>query len=476
MLTFQDLQAIGDDEKEKKDFIRQAITDHKTSDLYKWAVDADLYIRQLNSTIMNYKKFLYDIAGKAVADNYSANYKTTSNFFKRFVTQSVNYLLANGISFENEETKKRFGGDSFDRKMYKAAYEAKIGAVSFPFWNVKNGKGQIDSVFSLREFAPLWDEETGGLSSGVRFWQLAANKPLRATLYELDGYTEYFQDSTGELQILRPKRTYKINSRGSAVDGYEIIGGENYPGFPIIPLWGNQERQSELVGLKTEIDAYDLIKSGFANDLDDVQQIYWIIHNAGGMDETDLQAFMNQLKRTKAAMLEDTGAAAEAHTTEVPYQARETFLTRLESDMYYDAMAMNAKDITAGNITATAIRAAYDNLDQKTAEMKNCIEEFLENLCIVAGIEYKTPKFKLNRISNDTETTQNVLAAAEYLDTETILRKLPFVEDDEIEGILERLEREEMDRFESEVNDNEQAGQGEETNGQEAETDGEASV
>lgn len=115
--------------------------------------------------------------------------------------------------------------------------------------------------------------------------------------------------------------------------------------------------------------------------------------------------------------------------------------------MYYDAMSMNAKDITAGNVTATAIRAAYDNLDQKAAELRGCIEEFLENLFEIVGIE-DTPKFKINRISNETEYNQNVLAAAEYLDHETILKKLTFVEPEEIKGILERTAIEQMDMTE----------------------------
>ena len=40
-----------------------------------------------------------------------------------------------------------------------------------------------------------------------------------------------------------------------------------------------------------------------------------------------------------------------------------------------------------------------------------------------------------------------ILQAAEYLDDETILRKLPFLTEDEIEGILQRKGAEEIDRY-----------------------------
>lgn len=470
--TYQDLLKIGDDEEGKRNFIISAISQYKTSDLYKWAYDADQYIKQLNTTIMSYRKVLYTMSGKAVPDNYSANYKTTSNYFKRFVTQAANYILANGVSFQNEETKERLGGADFDVKMYEGLCEGLVGAVSFLFWNVDH----IETVFSAREFVPLWDERKGSLNAGLRFWQLSTEKPLMVTLYEMDGYTEYSQDDSGELQIIEEKRPYKYRNVVSDASGIESSVGENYPTFPIVPLWGNREKQSELVGLKTEIDAYDLIKSGFANDLSDVAQVYWIIKNAGGMDDVDMAKFMSDLKRLKATILEDGGAEAEAHTQEIPYQSREVYLTRLENDMYYDAMAMNPKDITAGNVTATAIRAAYDNLDQKAGEIKFCLMKAISAILELAGIKGEVPKFKPNRISNDTETTQNVLAAAEYLDTKTILQKLPFVFDDEVEEILGRLEQEEAERFESEVTDVEQAGQSAETNGQETQTDGKTPV
>lgn len=470
MYTYQDLLKNIETEDKLKTFILSAINKHKSGDTYKWAVDGYNYIKQQNTTIMNFQKYLYTISGKAVPDNYSANYKTASNFFKRFVTQKVNYLLANGITFGKEDTKEKLGGWKFDRRMYEALYHAAVGEVSFLVWNVD----KIEKVFPVTEFVPLWDEETGSLSAGIRFWQLDNNKPMRITLFELDGYTEYFQNDKKEMEILKPKRAYKLKKTGTAVDGIESVVGENYAGFPIVPLYANMEHQSELVGLKTEIDCFDLLKSGMADDYDQAQ-LFWILKNANGMEDADVAKFLFRLKTLKATVMDDDGATAEPHSIEIPYQSRETYLTRLENDMYYDAMTMNAKDITSGNVTATAIRAAYDNLDQAAAEMRMCVETAIEEIFVLAGIDDQ-PKFKLNRISNDTELTSNILAAAQYLDTQTILEKLPFVEDEEVERIMSRLTEEEAERFESrkeilgEIDG--RTGQGEEENGQDSGTDG----
>lgn len=305
-------------------------------------------------------------------------------------------------------------------------------------------------VFKVTEFAPLIGTEDGALHAGIRFWQIDAKHPLRATLYEEDGYTEMIWrggDADGE--ILRPKQAYTQIVRTSIADGVEILDGENYPNFPIVPLWGNKEHQSELTGLREKIDGYDLIQSGFANDLDDASQIYWIINNAGGMDEVDLKKFMDQIKRVKAAVVEDDGAKAEAHTMELPYQARQTGLADLRDSLYRDAMALDTDKITAGNITATAIESAYENLELKCDGYEYCVTEAIKALLALAGVD-DAPTYHRRKTTNQPEVTNMVLAAAQFLDDETILKHLPFLNIDEIDEILKRKDEEEAERFDDE--------------------------
>ena len=459
MKTYQDLLKVVDKPQELLNFLITVINDYKSGDVYHWAVEGDNYARQKNTTIMEYQKLLYTMSGRAVPDNFSANHKCASNFFARFIIQENQYLLGNGVTFSNEATKKKLGKD-FDAKLQRAGEKALTCAVSYGFWNFDH----LD-VFSTLEFAPLYDEVTGELKAGVRFWQIAPDKPLRFTLYERDGVTEYIKDKDG-VRILVDKQKYIKNFSYSKADGLEIRDGENYDGFPIIPLWANVERQSELVGLKSEIDAYDLIKSGFANDLDDASQIYWTITNAGGMEDIDLAKFLDRLKTVKAATIEDD-VNAEAHTLEVPYQSRETYLTRLENDMYNDAMALNVHAISAGNVTATAINAAYEALNNKVDRYEYCVSEFIASLLKLLGIDDE-PTFVRSKLVNQQEETQMILSAAQYLDDETILKHLPFLSIDEVDDILDKLTEEESNRFEG-VNN----GSGDEVDGERTPKDGE---
>lgn len=437
MKTYQDLIANKGDLQE---YVYACISDYKGSEAYRNAVDGINYSTGKNTVIMAYQKLLYSMTGEAFPDNYTANHKCPANFLQRFATQEAGYLLSNGIQFQEEPTKEKLG-EKIDSRLHKAAKDAIIQGAAYGFYN--NG----DVVyFSASEFCPLFDEETGQLKAGIRFWQIDPLKPLRATLYEEDGYTDYV-NKDGSISELNPKRSYKYNVAESDFDGMQILDGENYPDFPIVPLYANTRHSSELIPIKAQIDAFDLIKSGFANDLDDASMIYWTLENCGGMDDIDLAKFRDRLKTLKAAVVDgDQGARATAHTYDVPYQSREAYLNRLEKDMIKDFMALDVEIISAGSVTATQIRAAYEPLNEKCDELEYCVIEHIQGLLKLAGVD-DYPVFRRSQISNEIETTQMIMQCANLLDKQTILEHLPFLTVDEVPQILERLEQEEAERM-----------------------------
>jgi SPP1 family phage portal protein len=440
MITYQDLLEVGDNDTARMQFVFGSVTKHRNSPAYLISQTADDYDRKRNTTIMQYQKLLYTMSGQAVPDNYSANYKLCSNFFNRFVTQETQYLLGNGVSWTEESTQEKLGKD-FDTALQKAGHEALVSGVAFGFWNLDH----MD-VFNLREFVPLYDEENGALMAGIRFWQIDRDKPMRATLYELDGYTDYIKKD-GKEEILHDKRSYKLLLRSTEADGTEIYAGENYPTFPIVPLWGNTHKQSELIGLREQIDAYDLIRSGFCNDLDDFSQIFWVIQNGGGMDDIDLAKFVDRMRTVKAAVVEDGGATAESHTVEIPYASREALLDRLRSDLYDDYMALDTKAIAGGAATATQIRAAYEPLNNKADMFEYCVVDFLHGILDIAGID-DTPSFTRSLIVNTQEEIQTILSAASYLDETYITKKVLDIlgDGDKAEEILAQMDADELIR------------------------------
>ena len=441
MKTYQDFLEVAEkSDRDRMEFVLAAINDHKNSDLYQQAKIAREYDEHRNVTIITVQKLLYTLSGKAIPDNYSANYKLRSAFFPIFMRQETQYLLSNGVILKNAENKKRLGR-KFDNQIQDLARSALVSGVAYGFWNLDHLE-----VFTALEFVPLLDEENGSLRAGIRFWQVAANKPLRATLYEPDGFTQFIRRSGKEMEILAPKRGYISVEASSEVDGTEILEYQNYPGFPIIPMYGNRARQSELVGQREAIDCYDLIKSGFADTVDDASIIYWTISNAGGMDEIDMARFKETMRRIGVGLVDDDGAKAEAHTLTIPVEAREALLSRLSDDLYRDFQMLDTTKIQGGQKTATEITAAYQQMDNKVDEFEYCVSDFLYQLFALNGIDDE-PTFTRSKIVNQLEQTQMVLLAASYLDDETILSKLPWLTQEEIANILKRKSAEELERY-----------------------------
>lgn len=440
MKTYQDFLEVAEkSDRERMEFVLSAINNHKDSDLYKQAVIAKEYDAHRNVTIANFQKLLYTLNGKVIPDNYSPNYKLRSNFFANFITQETQYLLGNGVTLKKEENKAKLGA-GFDTRLQDAAHDALVGGVSYGFWNLDHLE-----VFDATEFVPLLDEENGALRSGIRFWQVCTSKPLRATLFEPDGFTQYIRRSGEEMMILEPKRGYVAVEATSEIDGTELLAYQNYPGFPIIPMYGNRAKQSELVGQREAIDCYDLIKSGFANTVDDASVIYWTISNAGGMDEIDMARFKESMRRIGVGLVDDDGAKAEAHTLTIPVEAREALLSRISDDLYRDFQMLDVTKLQGGQKTATEITAAYQPMDNKVDQFEYCVIDFLQALFKIVGIE-DDPSFTRSKVTNQLEQTQMVLLAANYLDDETILNKLPWLTQEEVAEILKRKAAEDIER------------------------------
>ena len=363
-------------------------------------------------------RLIFSTIGTPIEDFTASNNKLASNFFKRLNTQRCTYSLGNGISFNDSKTKDTLGLD-FDTKMWDLGYKALIHGVCYGFWNLTGLY-----VFPATEFVPLWDEEDGQLKAGIRFWQLDSTKPMIAVLYEIDGYTKFRAESGGKFEAVEEKRAYKTKISYTDAGDEEVVGTENYSALPVIPMWGSKLHQSTLVGMKASIDSFDLIRSGFANDLTDCSEIYWLIENCGGMTDEDLSRFRDKLKIMHIAEVDgDAGAKATPYTQDVPYAARQTYLDMIRAGIYEDFGGLDVHTIAAG-ATNDHIDAAYQPLDE-------------------------------NRISNEMEQTQMVLSAAQFLDDETILNKLPFVTVDEIEKILKERQSEQDDRYEDEDEDEE---------------------
>ena len=108
MRTFQDLQAVGENEKDRMAFVLSVISEAKSTQDYRTAVDAELYYKHQNPSIMRAQQIVYDVLGRAMNDPFKPNNKIPCRFYFYFINQAVQFLLGNGVSFGDEKPRKRW--------------------------------------------------------------------------------------------------------------------------------------------------------------------------------------------------------------------------------------------------------------------------------------------------------------------------------------------------------------------------------
>lgn len=429
-------------------FVRNVIEDHKGSDLYRDGDISDRYARQENVEAVNREKLYRDIAGRLVKNNWTPCHRMRSKLFGILTTQENSFLLGNGLTLDKQKNKDKLGKD-FDTKLLQAGYAALTQTVSYLFWNLDHVE-----IFKNLEFAPLMDETTSSLRAGVRWWQIAASKPLRATLYEEDGYTEYVWnlDKDGQVnpngEILQEKRGYQITYKVQPNEEVQITNQQNYPAFPIVPLWSNTQHINQFMGIKPTIDAIDELTNALNDDLTETQ-LYWLIQGADGMDKSDLAQLLQDIREQKIINPAE-GQNVQPYTVNIPVNERQAEISRLKRQVYEDFQGLDIEEIKGGAVTATQIKAAYEPLNHKADDYEMCVIECLNNLFkLIPGLEDENPTFSRSLLVNQSEILQMILQAAQYLPEDYVTEKILTLlgDGDKVSDTLKAIEEEKQSQF-----------------------------
>jgi hypothetical protein len=419
--TFQQAQQEG----RLTDFLWDFIQQHKSSPQVAGrtgALAADLYDRQKNPGAEQFAAAYAEMLKRATNNTRDIMRPdmVKSNLFRRLNKQRAAYSLGNGVTFADGTDKLKLGS-TFDEQVFKAGYFALIHGESFGFWN-----NDHLVVFKLTEFAPLYDEKTGLLQAGVRFWRLNPDTDMHCILYELDGFTEYTESKIGNvMQETTPKQAYKSVTVTTPGGGLESVEGENYSALPIVPLWGSDLHQSTLVGLKAYIDNTDLVMSGFCNDLQDCAQIYWLCENFGGMTQDELQGFLQQLNLYHVANADTSdGGKVQPYTTEIPVTARSTLLDLLHSRSYEDFGGLDVHCVSADS-TNDHLDAAYEPLNHNADDFEAQLTPFIQQICKLAGLGDVSPIFTRSKITNTAEQVSMVISEAPIIGQDMAIDLLP---------------------------------------------------
>ena len=441
-------------EEERISFIQAAIADHETCEMFKVGQDAGLFYRGIDKELEQIKQVVYDREGHAYSSEKS-NHKLISNLFFIFCTQLVSYQLGNGISFDNPKIKEQLGGSSFDYKVQKVLQYGFCDGESYVY---VDGDEIVPLCFACKTdgneplLVPLKDEDDGLIKAAIRYWRLDPDSPLMVRLFEQDGSTVYkeIRDENGNkstLQLYEPKRPYRGKKVISKAEGVTKAVYENPEQFPIVPF-RYINGQSELVGKRSTLFAYDVVYSGMINGVD-MNTVYWIIKNADGMSRQDDLNFVADIIHNQTIHApEDVDITKEEIHFDVT--AFQNVLGTLRDKLFTDFMAVDVERKLAGNVTTVEIKAAYQNLNLKCDLIEQYLSEFIRGILRVKGLDENEPfHFKRPNDINVTEFVTMLMQIAPLLGEDTSLKlmceTLGLI--DEYEQIKAQREAEVLQQF-----------------------------
>ena len=452
--TYQDWLATSDTDRIA--MLEKIVRDYKASDDFKSGLTANEYFCTDNTEVRN--KMLMQPRAVEYKDKNGrtrkkpqpvkiAGNRVRSGFFPRFVIQQNQFLLSNGVTLDSADLKKRLGL-GFDKELERCGEKALLHGVCWGFWNYDHLE-IIEAVKDgLSGAVALLDEETSEPMVLVQFWQINNNRPLYLRVFSPDGVVKYRMGKEKLEEIPDTRRPYVVRTQSDAY-GPVTITGENYGGrLPVVPLWASEERRSELTpAIKSKIDLYDRIFSDFGDNLDRANDVYWVLNNFGGTLD-DVAEMLEQINRVKAVanMTDGTGTSstAELKTVDVPYAARQTALDILQKQLYSDFMALDMDALTGGSLTNVAIETATANLNLKADRYEWQCFRFVQGILALIGVETEEIKFKRQTIANRSEIVQDISVMRDYIDQETALKINPYIDQEEIKDILDRLAAESM--------------------------------
>lgn len=403
----------------------------------------------------NKTDILFKDIGKEVGDvnpARSADNKIPGGFFGLLVDQKASYVMSSPPSFavgnkKQDELIAAVLGDKYKKNAIRLLVDASCTGVGFVhYWQGKDGFewGVVDS----EQVYPIWDKSLDPNLVGV----------LRTyrSLDELSGEElikyEYWNDTTCETFARRSADTVDdglfyhssfIDTQTGEPTNVLVHGcGE----VPFIAFFNNARHASDLNKLKHLIDVYDKVYSGFINDLDDIQELIFIISGYGG---SDLAEFMSDLKRYKTIKIDNKeDGGVETLSIEIPIEARNSVLKATRKAIFEQGMGFDPDPEKFGNSSGVALKFMYALLEMKAGLLE--VEFRVGFARLVRAIlrmnsagEVGTINqvWRRTAIQNDLEVADICQKSVGLVSSKTILQHHPFVEDANAEAEAVKAEK-----------------------------------
>lgn len=414
-----------------KNTIGQQIKQFQQTPMYKYFVFGEDYYNGCNTNIMLRRKACYVDGAMSLKDNpYQANHKLPSGYLTQVVDQKVNYLLGNGVTFEDKNIDLNdyvTNDEEFNEILDAVSTEASAKALGWVYFFKDDGKLKLTQI-PAEQVIPVYDDK-GKIVKIIRYYeQMTNDKVIKVAL-------EYTEEEVIEYKEIDEKKGYEECNRYAHYFNQKEFNGAkvdetplNFTRLPFIPLFNNPKKLSDLYRIKGNIDIYDIVNSDFANNIDDMQEAFYTIKNYAG---EGLPEFLAQLKKYKAVPIGEDGEL-KAQQLEIPVEAREKFLDITDRNIYKFSMSVDTDKLAGGDQTNVAIKSAYANLDLKADKFEKQVRKFLKRvITFINENDNKSysaeVKFERSMIVNKLETLDKLKDQVGIISNETLFENHPLV-------------------------------------------------
>ncbi len=388
----------------------------------------------------------------------NADNRIPRNFHGLIVNQKASYMFTAPPLFDignkqGNDTITECLGDEYRKNCMELCINAANTTIGWVhYWTDDTGKFQY-AVVDSKQIIPIFDKGLKKKLLGV----------LRV-YPEIDGETgdmytiyEYWNDTRCYAYRRRTDNTlddglyyydmFAEPSTGEATPEYSHEAGE----VPFIPFYNNNIHTNDLKNIKPLIDVYDKVYSGFINDLDDIQELIFVLSGYGG---TDLNGFLQDLKKYKTIKLDEDADHPGVNTLniEIPIEARNSVLEATRKAIFEQGQGFDPQPENFGNQSGEALKFMYSLLEMKAGltetEFQLGFAKLIRAICKHSGIPCKKIIQTWTRtcVKNDTEQANICKNSVGIVSRKTILKNHPLVEDVDTE--LKQIEKEEAEEQE----------------------------
>lgn len=391
----------------------------------------------------------------------NADNRIPRNFHGLLVNQKAAYMFAAPPLFDvgNEETNKQIAsllGDKYAKVCKDLCVKASNCKVAWlHYWKDDDGKwkyGTIDPKQIIPVYSADLDRRLEAVLRNYKTRDPADGKAIYVWEYWTPEKCYVYKKKSSSISEagLEPYNMYEMadSPDGTATQINEFEHG--LAEVPFIPFYNNNIPTDDLINVKPLIDAYDKVFSGFLNDLEDIQEIIFILTNYGG---EDLKTFVTDLKKYKAIKVETDGTGGsggvEALTISIPIEAREKFLEITRKAIFEQGQGVDPDPQKFGNTSGEALKYLYSLLELKAGlmetEFKMGFGQLVRAICRHLGAECKqiTQTWTRTAIRSESELADIAAKSVGVISHKTILKNHPWVENAEEEEKQIKKEEEE---------------------------------